>query len=84
MSSGIYKFSDTQYQEEIEQIKNDALLESQIGDMDDVTKMLLNVYDKDSMLLNQQVEDRISNDVYGTIDMADDDDYGDGESDIYS
>ena len=84
LSSGIYKFSDTQYQEEIEQIKNDALLESQIGDMDDVTKMLLNVYDKDSMLLNQQVEDRISNDVYGTIDMADDDDYGDGESDIYS
>ena len=47
-----------------------------MGEMDDVTKMLLNVYDKDSMLINQEIEDRISNDVYGEIEMPDDDDYG--------
>ena len=84
LSSGIYKFSDTQYQEEIEQIRKDATLEAEMGEMDDVTKMLLNVYDKDSMLINQEVEDRISNDVYGEIEMADDDDFGEGDSDMYS
>ena len=84
LSSGIYKFSDTQYQEEIDQIRKDALLESQMGEMDDVTKMLLNVYDKDSMLINQEIEDRISNDVYGEIEMPDDDDYGEMDSDMNS
>ena len=69
-------YDPNQYDKEREHMEQMALME--LKKEDEVTGMLREVYDMDDIFNQQEIDNRINNEVYNIQHLAEDDDFADG------
>ena len=82
-TKAIFEYDDRQYDKEREKLEKDALLEMKTGGLDDVsefTREIYNISDVVDVLENNDIDKRISSEVYSLDGLPEDDDYGDGDN----
>ena len=82
-TKAIFEYDDRQYDKEREKLEKDALLEMKTGGLDDVsefTREIYNISDVVDVLENNDIDKRISSEVYSLDGLPEDDDHGDGDN----
>ena len=78
MTRALFEYDEQQYDKERQEIEKDALLEMQLGKMDDVTEMNMDIYKLD-LVSEKEAEKDAWREATDLSNLPDDDDYGEGK-----
>ena len=78
MTRALFEYDEQQYDKERQEIEKDALLELELGKMDDVTEMNMDIYKLD-LMSEKRAEKDAWREATDLSNLAEDDDYGEGK-----
>jgi len=82
-SKAIYMYDPNQYDKEREHMEKTALLEMKHGITGEVTETMGDLYDTEAIVQDEQIQQRINEEVFNLSHLADDDDFGDLDGDEF-